>query len=759
MKRRGVNQRLVFWLKSILGWQTLILGTLKSLKNNQTMKNQKIFFLIVLISLIILSSCKHEIDKPPLVSNPATYPILDSSTIQIPIRITAYSVKRAVLNSLDNPIASGNTGEIGIKLLATEQISEEELIKELVKPATPGYWKDVTVETFETVKESFSCALTPWRWGTCWKDVTKKVLKTVKVWVEPTEAVYRYASKPVTKLIDKVYPVHAKINYTAYVTDVDLRFIGNNVNTTTYFKVKLSLDYEQAAIPLGPTIKLKGLLTCELEAKLDLKASISINDSKEIKCAVDEDATNLTFTKICIPGAVETLDIVQYLNPYLLGSRIALGKIIDKTINDKIIEAIDKNQSKLTFKQQYDSILAQVRKPIKLGENLWLSPNITQAHLSPFTGQGAGLQNEMRVTVGFVAYPAIIYSADTPAISGPEILPFTIKALNDPSVNLFVANRLDYAIASQIIDTELNDAISSLRSKYDIVDKWLQKRKYYVGNVQIYPNGKKLVVGVDILKRKNSKKVITLYLLAIPAYNQAKSYFYFDDIEFTLETKKYLLKALKNVISIDIVEQAIKKEITKNSMFDVSKEYKMITDTLRDIKVTKSNIDIAGSFAPFSITQIFPTTKDLVVYATLKGKLSLLFNPLHQLADNNLEILSPKTVGINEELRLPAELISAPDQSKIFNMTKAIHEGPIKKPKEGDVFKSKSHTSLYAKQNTNKVLIDGKFIPSINIGDTIYFEQGNTISFRIAELKDKTIPGDTILVRDNSGKLNVYIIR
>jgi hypothetical protein len=723
------------------------------------MKNKNFHFIIVLTSLIILSSCKHKIDKPPLVSNPATYPVLDSSTIQIPISITAYSVKRAVLNGLDNPIASGNTGEIGIKLLATEQISEEELIKELVKPATPGYWKDVTVETFETVKESFSCALTPWRWGTCWKDVTKKVLKTVKVWVEPTEAVYRYVSKPVTKLIDKVYPVHAKINYTAYVTDVDIHFSSNNVNTTTYFKVKLSLDYEQAAVPLGPTIKLKGALTCELEAKLDLKASISINENKDIKCSVDEGSTNLTFTKICIPGAVETFDIVQYLNPYLLGSRVVLGKIIDKTVNDKIIEAIDKNQNKLTFNQQYDSLSAQVRKPIKLGENLWLSPNITQAYLSPFIGQGAGLQNEMRVTVGFVAYPAISYSADTPAISGPKTLPFTIKALNDPSVNLFVANRLDYVIASQIIDTALNDAITSLRSKYSVVDKWLQKKKYFAGNVQIYPSGKKLVVGVDILKRKNSKKVITLYLWAIPAYNQTKSYFYFDDIEFTLETKNYLLKALKNLISIDIVEQTIKKEIAKNSMFDVSKEYKMITDTLRDIKVTKSNFDVVGSFAPINISQIFPTTKDLVVYATLSGKLSVLVNPIHQLANKNLEPLNPKSIFINEELRLPAELISAPDQSKLFDMTKAIHEGPIVQPKEGDIFKAKVRTRLDTKQNANSVSNEGKFMPAINVGDTIYFEQGNTISFRIAELKDKTIPGDTILIRDNSGKLNMYIVK
>lgn len=723
------------------------------------MKRKNIFFILVLTSLITLSSCKHKIDKPPLVSNPATYPLLDSSTIQIPISVTAYSVKRAILNSLDNPVASGNTGEIGIKLLATEQISEEELIKELVKPATPGYWKDVTVESFETVKEAAKCYTKPWKWHKCWKDVTKKVFKTVKVWVEPTEAVYRYVSKPVTKLIDKVYPVHAKINYTAYVTDVDLHFSGNNINTTTYFKVKLSLDYEQAAVPLGPKIKLKGALTCELEAKLELKSAISVNENKEIKCSVNEGATNLTFTKICVPGAVETFDIVQYLNPYLLGSRIILGKIIDKTVNDKIIEAIDENQNKLTFREQYDNLSAQIRKPINIGENLWLSPNITQTYLSPFIGQGAGLQNEMRVTVGFVSYPTINYTADTPAISGPEILPFSIKTLNDPSVNLFVANRLDYIIASQMIDTALNDAITSLRSKYNIVDKWLQKGNYYASNVQIYPSGKKLVVGVDILKRKNSKKVITLYLWAIPAYNETKSYFYFDDIEFTLETKNYLLKALKNVISIDIVEQAIKKEIAKNSMFDVSKEYKMITDTLRNIKVTKSNFDVIGSFAPISISQIFPTTKDLVVYATLNGKLSVLVNPIHQLANNNLELLNPKLIGINEELRLPAELISAPDQSKLFDMTKAMHEGPIKQPKEGDIFKSRSPIRLVAKQNTDRVSSDGKFVPAINIGDTIYFEKGNTISFRIAELKDKTIPGDTILIRDNSGKLNMYIVK
>jgi len=723
------------------------------------MTNKNIQFLFILTSLIFLNSCNHKIDKPPLASDPATYPVLDSSMIHIPISITAYSVKRSILNSLDNPIASGNTGEIGIKLLATEQISEEELIKELVKPYTPGYWKDVAVETFETVKESVSCALTIWKWGTCWEDVTKKVLKTVRVYVEPAEAVYRYVSKPATKLIDKVYPVNAKINYTAYVTDIDLLFSGNNANTTTYFKIKLSLDYEQAAVPLGSKIKLKGVLTCELEAKLELKASISVNKNKEIKWSVDEGATNLTFTKICVPGAVETFDIVQYLNPYLLGSRIAVGKIIDKTVNDKIIEAIDKSQSKLTFREQYESLSTQIRKPINMGENLWLSPNITQAYLTPFIGQGAGLQNKMRVTVGFVAYPTISYTADTPSISGPKVLPFSIKTVDDPSVNLFVANRLDYVIASQIIDTALNDAIDSLRSKYVLVDKWLQKRNYYAGNVQIYPSGKKLVVGVDILKRKNSKKVITLYLWATTAYNSSKAYFYFDNIEFTVETKNYLLKVLKNIISVDIVENAIRKEIANNSMFDVSKEYKMITDSLKDIKVEERYFDVVGSFSTISISQIFPTTKDLVVYATLNGKLSVSVNPAQQLADKDLKQLNPNKFGINEELRLPAELISAPDRTKFFNMANVVQEEQNNQPKAGDIFKVKSSLSLKAKQKISKVLNEGKYSPAINIGDTIYFEKNNTISFRIAELKDKTISGDTILIRDNSGTLNMYIVK
>lgn len=725
-----------------------------------TMKNTIINYLLILLSFITLSSCNPKIKKPPLVSNPATYPVLNSSTIEIPISINAYSVKRAILNSLDNPIAKGNTGEIGIKLLATEQITEEELVQELVKPYTPGYWKDVTVETYETIKESFGCWLTPWKWGTCWKNVTKKVFKTVKVWVEPTEAVYRYVSKPVTNLIDKVYPIHGKINYTAYVTDVDLHFNGNHVNTTTYVKIKLSLDYEQAAVPLGPKIKLKGALNCELEAKLDLKAAISVNENKVIKCSIDEDATNLTFTKICVPGAVETFDIVQYLKPSLLGSRIVLGKIIDKTVNDKIIEAIDKTQDKLTFKDQYDDLSKQLRKPINIGEHLWLSPNITQAYLSPFVSQGTGLQNELRVTVGFIAQPTINYSSESPTISGPEILPFAIKALDDePNVNLYVANRLDYKLASQILDTSFNDAINSLRSKYNIVNSWLQKRKYYAGNVQIYPNGKKLVIGVDILKRKNSKKITTLYLWAIPAYNDTKSYFYFDDIEFTLETKNFLLKALKNIISIDAVEKALKKEIARTSKFDVSKEYKMITDTLRNIKVIKNNFEIAGSFDPIKISEIFPTTKDLVVYATLKGKLNAAVNFKEQLADKNLELFTSKMIGIQEELKLPAEIIAEVNQTKIFNITKDIHEGPIKQPKAGDMFKAKNRKILEAKQNITRPSGEGKFLPSINIGDTIYSQKDNKITYRIAELKDKTISGDTILIRDNSGKINLFIIK
>jgi len=148
-----------------------------------------IAILIVIAAIVFWKS--RSIPKPPLAIAPVTLPILDSSFIALPLRVSSYDILRAIRSELNGPVVTGVSPEIDAKLLATEPISTTDLIKEQVSPFIPGHEITYLKQVMKPVHESYSCAL-PWKWGTCWQDVLKPFTEVAHEWVAPQEAVYRY---------------------------------------------------------------------------------------------------------------------------------------------------------------------------------------------------------------------------------------------------------------------------------------------------------------------------------------------------------------------------------------------------------------------------------------------------------------------------------------------------------------------------------------------------------------------------------------
>ncbi|MEM9548387.1 MAG: hypothetical protein AAGA77_20555, partial [Bacteroidota bacterium] len=340
--------------------------------NDMLLINKPGFAVLLTIILLTFTSCIDK--KPPKRKGPPIETITAESKLAIPINIDLSALEKSIVADLDHPLAQDKTDRIDVNILATEQISEEELVKELLKPYKPGYWKKVWKTSYRTVRKSYGCWLNPFKWGTCWKDVLEEVKTSVDVWVEPQEAVYRYVSKPTAKLIDKVYKTGGWINYKVFLEDFNLDYINNQLIVKANFKTKLSLDYEQAAVPLGPKIKLKGALTCTLESNTRINANVSITD--DIKLSIDiPDDGSIEFTKICFPGEVEAFDMVSYLKPtnYLIMDQ--LDQLIDAKLTDAIKKELADSESDLDFKKDVKEAIVNISADKEISDKLWLNVN------------------------------------------------------------------------------------------------------------------------------------------------------------------------------------------------------------------------------------------------------------------------------------------------------------------------------------------------------------------------------------------------
>lgn len=210
-------------------------------------------FFITLSACCTIKTVKPiELNDEPIIQKP------EPSYVGVRACISNLDFMLAVKKTIKNPIVSDDKPiKVVAEILATEDITFESLVNVMIAPYKPGYWKDVAVKTYQTVRETFGCFLSPWNWGSCWKDVLKEVWVTTKIWVEPQLAIYEWQTVAVTKVIDKVYSPEVTIHYPTYLDDIQIHFEGNKYFIKGFTTTSIKIDVEGKVLPLTPEIKVK----------------------------------------------------------------------------------------------------------------------------------------------------------------------------------------------------------------------------------------------------------------------------------------------------------------------------------------------------------------------------------------------------------------------------------------------------------------------------------------------------------------------
>jgi hypothetical protein len=575
-----------------------------------------IVFVLAVILVVLPSK-----DKPPVKSDPINLPELQTSRIAMPISISTFDLQRAIREQISSPAVSGVTPEIDAKLFAAESITTDQLVKELVTPFIPGHYIDVAHTEYRAVTESFSCLLNPLHWGTCWRTVMKPFTIIVKEWVAPQEAVYRYVSKPVTSLLDKLYDVGAWVHYNIYVDDLKISFSGNNVLLNVSTTTHLVFDYKQPVLPGNVSFTIKGILSCDLKNDIQVSATINLDQDMKLNIDVKDDNTSLDFTKACAPLAVQGINLMSYINPYFLATKKGLGIAVQKAFLNALNKKIGDYNSELSFKTRIENALQSIADVKKIDNNIWMVPNVQGGLISNFDTYDQDGISWLRLNVGIDAKPSFVYSVDTPLVENKQ---FYIKK---EDFNPIVNSRLKMAIKYSSASKTLTDSIKSFVSKY--------ASKYHLSadTVTLYPSKDKLVVAIDFLKGSSNKKS-AVYLWGIPKFHQGTNSFWVDSLDYYIKSKNVIIKLADKIFSAEIL-----KCLKKNSRWSVDNQLKDILERFRAFQYSNEMGTLKGSLKQLNLSKTFIDKDAMTAYVDLSGNLSFTIQPMKFIAPTALNAI------------------------------------------------------------------------------------------------------------------------
>lgn len=544
---------------------------------------------------MVLSGCRFDLPAPP--PTPPVIPSLVSvtrSTISMPITINVDELKANLLQDLrSKPLFEGKSPEIGAKLLAEEKTIFQEPRKIIDAPykAAECQVKRIPKTITKSVKvgvEAYGCWLQPWKWGNCFKDVFKNVTETI--WEEATECVpeqleiARIIYTPVEKIAEKILDTSVVLKYRGDLTDMSLNVVGNTISTRIAFDVPVSADIK--ANTLVGNITAKGVLACSSHIEVDGNIAfdvVQIGADVVLKAKVQGLETEIK--KFCIPGAVQLAQTWSYTSLEAFAMSRLVASVFEKQLTAAANKAVAKAAGDLPIQRLLSETVNKLDAPVKIGTELWLDVVPAKVLLSQIAGNVDSGSQTLMLTAGIEADLSVIYGAK-PLSRTPRQIPVSLGASGDafhlvPRGKAFVTN------LRAIIE-------SALRSEYG---DQLKGAGFSLDGVKAYQSGKSIVFGITIKGTKLFRPTGTIYLSGEPRYDLARGGMVFDNFDFTLETKNWLVK---NVAAIG--HDAVVKTLADKAVIKIDEQLNHFLEQFRAFEVPTAGGSITGKVTSAKIS-------------------------------------------------------------------------------------------------------------------------------------------------------------
>jgi hypothetical protein len=710
-----------------------------------------LIFILLLCSVVLINfSCVRQIrvTAPERVPFLPPESVIPNSSTKVNVTISNKDLIDFIKSEIKNPIiADDNPLHVKASILAIETVTTRELVQSLVSPFVPGKWIDVQKRTFQTVREAFSCALKPWKWGTCWKDVVKEVWVWIKVWIEPQAAVFAWVTQEVTRLLDKIYKVQVTIHYPTELEDAQVQFTGNNFEITTKYNTNLRFDYEQAVVPLGPTLKLTSVLNTNVHNTIKIFGTLTIQEPGNLIVSVDQGKTIVELG--ILPANLPILEDI-ILSEALTGLFLPIGKIMEKlsekVVNKAIISALDKNSEKLNFRESIDLLTQKFGEPKNITDNVWLNIN----PVSIKAGQLNGLGHSLNFTTGLEFRPVIEFNPTYPSIN-PNKVPFIVDNDISDSSFIFIKAQAPLRLLEDTLKATLNEVIDNSGNNL--------LKKVRVDKISLFNTvGSNIAIQVRFLRKGVFKRYYFLcnaYITAKLSYNEFQGRFFLADVKFTLDTKN----ALANSVLNPIIDDAVERIITQKSELSISDNVRIANAAVKNANLEFPYGRLRMNFSPIGIVTPFLTDSTFESGVNLKGKIDfelLFFNSLYSNSftidqisveggykTKNESITDTENYSLNRtKTVVSTDLVDAKRDRKLLVLTEKSKDNFS----DFDEIRDPSYLNVNMASFNKNALQDSLTNFTVKIGQLIYVEENGRNIIRPAKFEDTVIKGDEVLI-------------
>lgn len=469
---------------------------------------------------------------PPLVA-------VAHSTVLMPIVVDVQALKLALESELKSkPLFEGHSPEIGAKLLAEEKsiFQKPEKIIEVPYKAAVCQIKKVPRTAKRMAKvgvKSVGCYLQPWKWGSCIVDdireISETVIDEVKDCTTEQLEVARTAYTAVEQITSKIIDTSVTLNYSGQMQGLSLGLNGNILDV--HFAVRVPVSADIKAGILTSNLTAKGVLSCDSVIELDAKVSTRLVQHGDViaaEAAVDDFHPELK--KLCIPGAVEIAEVWSLTGPEAYGLTKLLESVVQKQLQAQAEKALGKAANGLPLNKAITTAVLNLRGPKQLAKDVWLKVEPTKVMVSQIEGKVDAGRQMLTTTAGIEADLSVVYGPK-PDTSVEGNLPVLLGA-SGRDFHLVPRGIIPIAKIREIVKAQL----------INVAGEPLAKAGFEIPDVKAYQSGQLIVFGVEIKAHDFWGPSGTIYLSGKPVYSDASRAIHFEDLDFTVATKSWLVK-------------------------------------------------------------------------------------------------------------------------------------------------------------------------------------------------------------------------
>ncbi len=424
------------------------------------------------------------------------------------------------------------------------------------------------------------------------------------------------------------YPTHLSyINFPIQLTVKDIENQTNKALTGLIYEDN-NLDDDKIMVKIwknNPVImsekdhKLQTIVPLKVWAKVKYGTSllgIDLYDTREFNLNATINLlsnVNLTNWQVNTQTQLESINWNESPTVSIAGKDIKITYLINpalKYFKNKIEKSLDDAIAKsLDFKKQISDLMQKASEPIEMNKNYetWLRINPQEIHST----QALLEENKISLNVGLKCQieslvgqkPKNLFDKNKLILKSTEQLPNKITA-------------------SLVALSTYNDASRLINANFKGKEFSSGNRKISIQNVSIWHKHGKMIIALDLLGSLNGR----IYLAGFPKYDSEKKEFYFDDLDYALETKSRLIKTANWLFQSAII-QKLKANCRYSIASNLEEGKKSIMQYLNNYSPMQG-VYINGKLTHIDFDRVELTNESILGFLTITGNLKIEVNGL-----------------------------------------------------------------------------------------------------------------------------------